>query len=47
MPLPALSTNHGMLYGNVALTFVVQMAFDFLLQNLFGKEDVNGAPDLT
>lgn len=24
--------NHGMLYGNVAVTFVAQMAFNFLVQ---------------
>lgn len=33
----AFHKNHGMLYGNVAVTFVVQMAFNFLVQSFFSK----------
>lgn len=42
----AFHKNHGMLYGNVAVTFVVQMAFNFLVQGLFRKEGINGEPNL-
>lgn len=42
----AFHKNHGMLYGNVAVTFVVQMAFNFLIQGLFKKEGINGEPNL-
>lgn len=42
----AFHKNHGMLYGNVAVTFVVQMAFNFLVQALFKKEGVNGEPNM-
>ncbi len=38
--------NHGMLYGAVAVTFVVQMAFNFLMQAAFKKQGVNGEPNL-
>lgn len=38
----AFHKNHGMLYGNVAVTFVVQMAFNFLIQAAFKKEGING-----
>lgn len=38
--------NHGMLYGAVAVTFVVQMAFNFLMQAAFSKKGVNGEPNL-
>lgn len=42
----AYHKNHGMLYGNVAVTFVVQMAFNFLVQSLFKKTGINGEPNL-
>lgn len=42
----AFHKNHGMLYGNVAVTFVVQMAFNFLIQGLFKREGINGEPNL-
>ena len=42
----AFHKNHGMLYGAVAVTFVVQMAFNFLVQALFKKEGVNGEPNM-
>lgn len=42
----AFHKNHGMLYGNVAVTFVVQMAFNFLIQGLFRREGINGEPNL-
>lgn len=42
----AFHKNHGMLYGNVAVTFVVQMAFNFLIQAAFKKEGINGEPNL-
>lgn len=42
----AFHKDHGMLYGNVAVTFVVQMAFNFLAQSLFKKEGINGEPNL-
>lgn len=42
----AFHKNHGMLYGAVAVTFVVQMAFNFLIQGLFKKEGLNGEPNL-
>ena len=35
-----------MLYGNVAVTFVVQMAFNFLAQSIFKKEGINGEPNV-
>lgn len=38
--------NHGMLYGAVAVTFVVQMAFNFLMQSAFSKKGVNGEPNI-
>lgn len=37
---------HGMLYGNVAITFVVQMAFNFAVQSLFSKKGIQGEPNL-
>ncbi|MFG1479008.1 YoaK family protein [Xanthobacter sp. V4C-4] len=42
----AFHKNHGMLYGNVAVTFVVQMAFNFLVQGVFKKEGINGEPNM-
>ena len=42
----AFHKNHGMLYGNVAVTFVVQMAFNFLSQSIFKKNGINGEPNL-
>lgn len=42
----AYHKNHGMLYGNVAVTFVVQMAFNFLIQSVFNKKGINGEPNL-
>jgi uncharacterized membrane protein YoaK (UPF0700 family) len=39
--------DHGMLYGNVAVTMAVQMAFNFLVQSLFSRQGVNGEPNLT
>jgi uncharacterized membrane protein YoaK (UPF0700 family) len=42
----AFHKTRGMLYGNVAVTFVVQMAFNFLAQSLFKKEGINGEPNV-
>lgn len=42
----AFHKTRGMLYGNVAVTFVVQMAFNFLAQSFFRKEGVAGQPNL-
>ncbi len=42
----AFHKNHGMLYGAVAVTFVVQMAFNFLVQSAFSNSGVNGEPNL-
>lgn len=42
----AFHKNHGMLYGAVAVTFVVQMAFNFLMQAAFSKKGINGEPNL-
>lgn len=42
----AFHKDHGMLYGNVAVTFVVQMAFNFLIQGLFKRQGINGEPNL-
>ncbi|SHO66597.1 Uncharacterized membrane protein YoaK, UPF0700 family [Pseudoxanthobacter soli DSM 19599] len=42
----AFHKNHGMLYGNVAVTFVVQMAFNFLVQGLFKRTGIEGQPNL-
>jgi uncharacterized membrane protein YoaK (UPF0700 family) len=42
----AFHKNHGMLYGAVAVTFVVQMAFNFLIQGLFRKQGIDGEPNL-
>jgi uncharacterized membrane protein YoaK (UPF0700 family) len=41
----AFHKNHGMLYGNVAVTFVVQMAFNFWVQSFFKKQGINGDPN--
>lgn len=41
----AFHKNHGMLYGNVAVTFVVQMAFNFWVQSFFKKDGINGEPN--
>lgn len=38
--------NHGMLYGNVAVTFVVQAAFNFLMQSFFSRKGINGEPNV-
>ena len=42
----AFHKDHGMLYGNIAVTFVVQMAFNFLVQSFFKKEGINGEPNI-
>lgn len=42
----AFHKSHGMLYGNVAVTFVVQMAFNFLVQGIFRRQGINGEPNL-
>lgn len=42
----AFHKNHGMLYGAVAVTFVVQMAFNFLVQSVFSSRGINGEPNL-
>src|SRR5690606_35217344 len=42
----AFHKNHGMLYGAVAVTFVVQMAFNFLIQGLFKRQGLDGEPNL-
>lgn len=42
----AFHKDHGMLYGNVAVTFVVQMAFNFLAQSFFKKIGINGDSNL-
>ncbi|MEW5420758.1 YoaK family protein [Amorphus sp. 3PC139-8] len=42
----AYHKDHGMLYGNVAVTFVVQMAFNFLIQSFFSKKGINNEPNL-
>ncbi|MBS1066748.1 YoaK family protein [Gluconobacter kondonii] len=42
----AFHKDHGMLYGNVAVTFVVQMAFNFLAQSFFKKNGINGDSNL-
>ena len=42
----AFHKTRGMLYGNVAVTFVVQMAFNFLAQSFFKKEGINGEPNV-
>lgn len=42
----AFHKNHGMLYGAVAVTFVVQMAFNFLFQSMFKKIGINGETNL-
>jgi len=43
----AFHKTRGMLYGNVAVTFVVQMAANFAVQSLFRKEGINGESNLT
>lgn len=43
----AFHKNRGMLYGNVAVTFVVQMAFNFLVQSLFSRTGINGKSNLS
>lgn len=42
----AFHKSNGMLYGNVAVTFVVQMAFNFLIQAAFSRNGINGEPNL-
>ncbi|AQS90387.1 hypothetical protein A0U94_04770 [Gluconobacter albidus] len=42
----AFHKDHGMLYGNVAVTFVVQMAFNFMAQSFFKKGGINGESNL-
>ncbi len=36
----------GMLYGNVAVTLVVQLAFNYLMQSFFSKKDAAGTSNL-
>lgn len=36
----------GMLYGNVAVTLVVQLAFNYLMQSFFSKKDSAGTSNL-
>lgn len=43
----AFHKDRGMLYGAVAVTFVVQMAFNFLVQSLFSREGINGEKNLS
>jgi uncharacterized membrane protein YoaK (UPF0700 family) len=43
----AFHKNHGMLYGTVAVTLVVQTAFNFLAQALFSKVGINDEENLT
>ncbi len=42
----AFHKNHGMLYGAVAVTFVVQMASNALVQSAFTNKGINGEPNL-
>lgn len=42
----AFHKDHGMLYGAVAVTFVVQMAFNFLAQSFFARTGINGDPNI-
>ena len=42
----AFHKSNGMLYGNVAVTFVVQMAFNFLVQAAFNRTGIDGEPNL-
>jgi uncharacterized membrane protein YoaK (UPF0700 family) len=42
----AFHKSHGMLYGNVAVTFVVQMAFNFLIQAAFSRRGLEGESNL-
>ncbi|MFT9149003.1 MAG: YoaK family protein [Acetobacter sp.] len=42
----AFHKDHGMLYGNVAVTFVVQMAFNFLAQSFFKKDGIHNESNL-
>lgn len=42
----AFHKNNGMLYGNVAVTFVVQMAFNFLVQAVFQRDGIDDEPNL-
>ncbi|MBN0038889.1 DUF1275 domain-containing protein [Cellulosimicrobium cellulans] len=42
----AFHKNHGMLYGNIAVTSVVQMAFNFLMQSAFTKQGPNGETNI-
>lgn len=37
----------GMLYGNVAVTLVVQLAFNYLMQSFFTKKAANGMTNLS
>lgn len=43
----AFHKNRGMLFGAVAVTFVVQMAFNFLIQSLFSRTGINGKSNLS
>jgi uncharacterized membrane protein YoaK (UPF0700 family) len=42
----AFHKDHGMLYGAVAVTFVLQAASNYLAQALFAKRGINGDPNL-
>ena len=42
----AFHKNHGMLYGAVAVTFVVQAAFNYLAQAALAKRGINNDPNL-
>lgn len=43
----AFHKDRGMLFGAVAVTFVVQMAFNFLAQSLFSRTGINGKTNLS
>lgn len=43
----AFHKSRGMLYGNVAVTFVVQMAFNFLVQSMVNRTGINGKTNLS
>lgn len=43
----AFDKYHGMLCGNVAVTFVVQMAFGFLVQRFFKKTGIKGESNIS
>ncbi|KAA0971905.1 DUF1275 domain-containing protein [Aureimonas fodinaquatilis] len=43
----AFHKDRGMLFGAVAVTFVVQMAFNFLVQSLYSRTGINGKSNLS